>query len=55
MQIVEMRIGNTVMRGHDDCFVKTEKECQDILDNIGRIAAGIYQEKAKKAQEGDTA
>lgn len=45
MQIVEMKIGNTVIRGHDDCFVKTEQERQDILDNIGRIAAGIYQDK----------
>lgn len=48
MQVMEMNIGNTIIRGHDDCAVKTDRECQEILDNIGRIAAGIYRDNEQK-------
>jgi hypothetical protein len=48
MQVLEMKIGNTIIRGHDDCAVRTERECQEILDNIGRITAGIYRNNEQK-------
>ncbi|MDW2799862.1 hypothetical protein RZO55_20025 [Clostridium boliviensis] len=52
MQIMEMKIGNTLIRAHDDCFVKTEEEKQEILDNVGRIASSIYRDKEKKDETG---
>ncbi len=52
MLVFEMKIGNTIIRGHDDCVVKTADERQKILDNVGRIAAGIYREKENKQKEG---
>lgn len=52
MQIAEMKIGNTIIRGHDDCFVKTEAEVEKILENMGRIAASIYQDKERKEEAG---
>jgi len=52
MVVFEMKIGNTIVRGHDDCVVRTAAERQEILDNIGRIAAGIYRDKEKKQKEG---
>jgi len=52
MLVFEMKIGNTIIRGHDDCVVKTADERQKILDNIGRIAAGIYRDKENKQKEG---
>ncbi|WP_186802599.1 hypothetical protein [Lacrimispora celerecrescens] len=52
MVIFEMKIGNTIVRGHDDCVVRTAAERQEILDNVGRIAAGIYHDKEKKQKEG---
>lgn len=52
MVVVEKKIGNTVIRVHDDCFVKTERECQIILENIGRIAAAIYQERIQEEESG---
>ncbi len=53
MQIMEMKIGNTLIRAHDDCFVKTEEEKQEILDNVGRIASSIYRDKEKKDEPAD--
>jgi len=52
MVVFEMKIGNTIVRGHDDCVVRTAAERQEILDNVGRIAAGIYRDKEKKQKEG---
>ncbi|WP_394522734.1 hypothetical protein [Lacrimispora sp. JR3] len=52
MVVLEKKIGNTIIRAHDDCFVKTEEERQQILDNISRIASGIYQEKERKEKSG---
>ena len=52
MQIMEMKIGNTLIRAYDDCFVKTEEEQQEILDNVGRIASSIYRDKDKKDETG---
>ncbi len=50
--VFEMKIGNTIVRAHDDCVAKTEEERQKILENVGRIAAGIYQEKKQKEGTG---
>lgn len=52
MVVLEKKIGNTIIRAHDDCFVKTEEECQQILDNIGHIAASIYRDKEQKDETG---
>ncbi|MFR3729132.1 hypothetical protein [Lacrimispora sp.] len=52
MVVLERKIGNSIIRAHDDCFVKTEEELQQILDNMGRIASSIYQEKEQKEKSG---
>jgi hypothetical protein len=52
MVVLEKKIGNTIIRAHDDCFVKTEEERQQILDNVGRIASSIYQVKEQKEKSG---
>ena len=52
MVVFEMKIGNTIVRGHDDYVVRTAAERQEILDKVGRIAAGIYKDKEKKQKEG---
>lgn len=51
MVILEKKVGNTIIRAHDDCFAGTEQECRQILENIGRIAAGIYRDKEKKEKK----
>ena len=52
MVVLESKTGNSIIRAHDDCFVKTEEELQQILDNMGRIASSIYQEKEQKEKSG---
>jgi hypothetical protein len=52
MVVLEKKIGNTIIRAHDDCFAKTEEECQQILDNMGNIASSIYRENEQKDETG---
>lgn len=52
MQIMEIKIGNTLIRAHNDCFVKTEEERQEILDHVGRIASNIYRDEEKEKGTG---
>lgn len=52
MLVMERKIGNTIVRAYDDCFVKTEEERQKILETVERIAGGIHQEKEQKGKSG---
>ncbi len=52
MLIMERKIGNTIVRAYDDCFVKTEEERQKILETVERIAGSIHREKEQKEKSG---
>lgn len=52
MLVMERKIGNTIVRAYDDCFVKTEEERQKILETVERIAGSIHQEKEQKGKSG---
>lgn len=52
MLVMERKIGNTIVRAYDDCFVKTEEERQKILETVERIAGSIHREKEQKEKSG---
>lgn len=55
MVIKEMKIGNTIMRLHDDCMVKTEEENQKLLEDITRLVVGFYRNLEQQQKQDDTA
>lgn len=51
MVVAEMKIGNTIIRGHDDVMAKTPEERQEILDQIARIAASIHRKNLEEQKD----
>lgn len=48
MVVLEIKIGNAVVRIHDDCLVKTNKEREAVLEQIANMAARHYRQQKEK-------